>query len=69
MTNTERVIKELIEDIFADELKEQSWDEVADMLDFWRDKDGDLLIEGRGMKPIYGVHYVGYADNGVIREK
>lgn len=69
MTDTEREIKELIQDVYADELKEQSWDEVADMLDFWRDKDGDLLIEGRGMKPIDGVHYVGYADNGVIWER
>lgn len=39
------------------------------MLDFGRDKDGGLLIEGRGMKPIDGVHYVGYADNGVIWER
>ena len=34
MTDTEREIKELIQDVYADELKEQSWDEVADMLDF-----------------------------------
>lgn len=36
------------------------------MLDFWRDKDGYLLIEGRGVKPIDGVDYVGYCDNGEI---
>lgn len=69
MTDTEREIKQLIEDVYADELKEQSWEEVADMLDFWRDKDGYLLMEGRGMKPIDGVNYVGYADNGVIWER
>lgn len=69
MTNLEKEIKQIIEDVYAEELKEQSWEDVADMLDFWRDKDGDLLIEGRGMKPIDGVDYVGYADNGVIWER
>ena len=65
-TDTEREIKNVIEDVYCEELKEQSWEEVADMLDFWRDKDGYLLIEGRGVKPIDGVDYVGYADNGEI---
>lgn len=69
MTDTEKEIKELIQDVYADELKEQPWEDVADMLDFWRDKDGGLLIEGRGMKPIDGVDYVAYADNGVIWER
>lgn len=69
MTDTEREIKELIQDVYADELKEQPWEDVADMLDFWRDKDGDLLIEGRGIKPIDGVDYIAYADNGVIGER
>lgn len=69
MTDLEKEIKQLIEDVYAEELKEQRWEDVADMLDFWRDKDGYLLIEGRGMKPIDGVDYVGYADNGVIRER
>lgn len=69
MTPLEKQIKQLIEDVYDEELKEQPWEDVADMLDFWRDKDGDLLIEGRGMKPIDGVHYVGYADNGVIWER
>lgn len=64
--DTEREIKKVIEDVYCEELKEQSWEEVADMLDFWRDKDGYLLIEGRGVKPIDGVDYVGYADNGEI---
>nr|DAT88955.1 MAG TPA: hypothetical protein [Caudoviricetes sp.] len=69
MTDTEREIKELIQDVYADELKEQPWEDVADMLDFWRDKDGDLLIEGRGIKPIDGVDYIAYADNGIIWER
>lgn len=69
ITDTEREIKELIQDVYADELKEQPWEDVADMLDFWRDKDGDLLIEGRGIKPIDGVDYIAYADNGVIWER
>nr|DAD91387.1 MAG TPA: hypothetical protein [Siphoviridae sp. ct1mp9] len=69
MTPLEREIKQLIEDVYAEELKEQSWEEVADMLDVWTDKDGDLLLEGRGIKPIDGINYVGYADNGVIWER
>ena len=69
MTNLEKEIKQIIEDVYAEELKEQSWEDVADMLDFWRDKDGGLLIEGRSMKPIDGVDYVAYADNGVIWER
>ena len=69
MTPLEREIKQLIEDVYAEEIKEQSWKEVADMLDVWTDKDGDLLLEGRGIKPIDGINYVGYADNGVIWER
>lgn len=69
MTNLEKEIKELIEDVYAEELKKQPWEDVADMLDFWRDKDGDLLIESRGMRPVDGVDYVAYADNGVIWER
>lgn len=69
MTPLEREIKQLIEDVYAEELKEQSWEEVADMLDVWTDKDGDLLLEGRGIKPIDGINYVGYVDNGVIWER
>lgn len=69
MTNLEKEIKQIIEDVYADELKEQSWEDVADMLDFWRDKDGYILMEGRGVKPIDGVDYVAYADNGVIWER
>lgn len=69
MTNLEKEIKQIIEDVYAEELKEQPWEDVADMLDFWRDKDGYILMEGRGVKPIEGVDYVAYADNGVIWER
>jgi hypothetical protein len=69
MTPLEREIKQLIKDVYAEELKEQSWEEVADMLDVWTDKDGNLSLEGRGIKPIDGINYVGYADNGVIWER
>lgn len=69
ITPLEREIKQLIKDVYAEELKEQSWEEVADMLDVWTDKDGNLLLEGRGIKPIDGINYVGYADNGVIWER
>lgn len=69
MTETEKEIKQIIQDVYAEELKEQSWEEVADMLDFWRDKDGYILMEGRGVKPIDGVDYIAYADNGVIWER
>lgn len=69
MTDTEKEIKQIIQDVYAEELKEQSWEDVADMLDFWRDKDGYILMEGRGVKPIDGVDYVAYADNGVIWER
>ena len=69
MTNLEKEIKQIIEDVYAEELKEQSQEDVADMLDFWRDKDGYILMEGRGVKPIDGVDYVAYADNGVIWER
>lgn len=69
MTNLEKEIKQIIEDVYAEELKEQPWEDVADMLDFWRDKDGYILMEGRGIKPIDGVDYIAYADNGVIWER
>lgn len=69
MTNLEKEIKELIEDVYAEELKKQPWEDVANMLDFWIDKDGDILVEERGMEPVDGVKKVGYVDNGVIWER
>jgi hypothetical protein len=36
------------------------------MLDLWVDKDGDILVEERGMEPVEGVKKVGYVDNGGV---
>lgn len=64
---TEEKLMEVLVDLYESEFKdEQTFEEFADMLDFWIDKDGDILIEGRGMKPVEGVKEVGHVDNGVI---
>ena len=69
MTELEKEITEIIKDFFQEELKSQPWEEVADGLDFWLDKEGFLLMEGRGMQPLEGVEWVAYADNGIIWER
>lgn len=33
---------------------------------FWVDKDGGILFEGRGMKPLDGVKMVGHVDNNIF---
>lgn len=64
---TEEQLKEVLIGIYETEYKnEQTFEEFADGFDFWIDKDGDILIEGRGMKPIDGIQKVGHVDNGVI---
>lgn len=64
---TEEKLMEVLVDLYESKFKdEQTFEEFADMLDFWIDKDGDILIEGRGMKPVEGVKEVGHVDNGVI---
>ena len=64
---TEKQLKEVLIEIYETEYKnEQTFEEYADCLDFWIDKDGYILIEGRGMKPIDGIQKVGHVDNGVI---
>mgnify|MGYP000874080562 CR=1 FL=1 len=64
---TEKQLMEALVDLYESEFKdEQTFEEFADMLDFWIDKDGSILIEGRGMKPVEGVKEVGHVDNGVI---
>jgi hypothetical protein len=64
---TEEQLMEALVDLYESEFKdEQTFEEFADMLDFWIDKDGSILIEGRGMKPVEGVKEVGHVDNGVI---
>lgn len=39
---------------------------VVLMLDFWVDKDGDILVEERGMEPVDGVRKVGHVDSGEV---
>ena len=64
---TEEQLKEVLIGIYETEYKnEQTFEEYADGWDFWIDKDGYILIEGRGMKPIDGIQKVGHVDNGVI---
>ena len=64
---TEEKLMEALVDLYESEFKdEQTFEEFADMLDFWIDKDGSILIEGRGMKPVEGVEEVGHVDNGVV---
>ena len=64
---TEEKLMEALVDLYESEFKdEQTFEEFADMLEFWIDKDGSILIEGRGMKPVEGVKEVGHVDNGVI---
>lgn len=64
---TEEQLEEVLIGIYETEYKnEQTFEEYADGWDFWIDKDGDILIEGRGMKPIDGIQKVGHVDNGVI---
>lgn len=64
---TEEQLKEALIDLYESEFQdEQTFEEFADMLDFWIDKDDQILIEGRGMKPIDGIKEVGHVDKGVI---
>lgn len=63
---TEEKLMEALVDLYEDFKEEMTFEEFADMLDFWIDKDGDILIEERGMKPVEGVKEVGHVDNGVI---
>lgn len=64
---TEEKLMEALVDLYESEFKdEQTFEEFADMLDFWIDKDGSILIEGRGVKPVEGVKEVGHVDNGVV---
>ncbi|WP_455679901.1 helix-turn-helix domain-containing protein [Streptococcus sp.] len=60
MKHTEQEVLDIIKDM---ELE-------PDMIDIWEDKDGDIVITGRGMNP-NNLHeqtfqYVGYVDNGDV---
>lgn len=64
---TEEQLKEVLVGIYETDFEnEQTFEEFADGFDFWVDKDGDILIEGSGMKPIDGIRMIGYVNNGVF---
>lgn len=62
----EKQLQKALEDNFENFKDDMTFEEYADMLDFWRDKDGDILVEERGMEPVEGVKKVGYVDNGEV---
>lgn len=64
---TEQQLKDVLMGVWETEFKdEQPFEEFADGYDFWIDKDGDILFEGRGMKPLDGVKMVGHVDNNIF---
>lgn len=69
MTDTERQLLKALEENFENFKEDMTFEEYADRLDFWVDKDGDILVEERGMEPVDGVRKVGYVDSGVIWER
>lgn len=64
---TEQQLKEVLMGVWETEFKdEQPFEEFAVGYDFWIDKDGGILFEGRGMKPLDGVKMVGHVDNNIF---
>lgn len=63
---TEKQLQQALEDNFENFKDDMTFEEYADMLDFWVNKDGDILVEERGMEPVEGVKKVGYVDNGEV---
>lgn len=63
---TEKQLQKALEDNFENFKDDMTFEEYADMLDFWVDKDGDILVEERGMEPVEGVKKVGHVDNGEV---
>lgn len=63
---TEKQLQKALEDNFENFKEDMTFEEYADMLDFWVNKDGDILVEERGMEPVDGVKKVGYVDNGEV---
>lgn len=64
---TEEQLKEALVDLYGSEFKDnQTFEEFADMLDFWIDRNDNILIEARGMHPLDGIREVGHVDKGVI---
>ena len=63
----EQKLKDTLMGIWETEFRdEQTFEEFADGYDFWVDKEGYILVEGRGMKPIDGVKMVGHVDNNIF---
>ena len=55
---TEQQLKDVLMGVWETEFKdEQPFEEFA---------DGDILFEGRGMKPLDGVKMVGHVDNNIF---
>lgn len=64
---TEQKLKDTLMGIWETEFRdEQTFEEFADGYDFWVDKEGYILVEGSGMKPIDGVKMVGHVDNNIF---
>jgi hypothetical protein len=64
---TEQKLKDTLMGIWETEFREeQTFEEFADGYDFWIDKEGYILVEGRGMKPLDGVKMVGHVDNNIF---
>ena len=63
---TEKQLQKALEENFENFKEDMTFEEYADMLDFWVDKDGDILVEERGTEPVEGVKKVGYVDNGEV---
>lgn len=63
---TEKQLLKALEENFENFKEDMTFEEYADMLDFWVDKDGDILVEERGMEPVEGVRKVGHVDNGEV---
>lgn len=64
---TEEQVFEILEDIYADQLAGGGdREEVFHLIDLWLDKNGSILIEGRGMQPLDGVVELGYVDHGEV---
>lgn len=63
---TEKQLLKALEENFDNFKEDMTFEEYADMLDFWVDKDGDILVEERGMEPVDGVRKVGHVDSGEV---
>lgn len=62
----EKQLSKALKDNFGNFKDDMTFEEYADMLDFWVDKDGDIIVEERGMEPVEGVKKVGYVDDGEV---